>query len=45
VRLEASTKPHVHQKFEIFLDKYCIRNGLPKLQKEAKKGQKRAFIL
>jgi hypothetical protein len=38
VHLEASTKPHVHQKFEIFLDKYYIHNRLPKLQKQAKKG-------
>jgi hypothetical protein len=38
VRLEASTKPHVYQKFEIFLDKHCIHNGLPKPQKSLKNG-------
>jgi hypothetical protein len=38
MHLEASTKPHVHQKFEIFLDKYCIHNGLPKLQNRPKNG-------
>jgi hypothetical protein len=38
VRLEASTKPHVHQKFEIFWTNIASTMACPMSKKWAKKG-------
>jgi hypothetical protein len=38
VRLEASTKPHVHQKFEIFWTNIASAMGCPNSKNRAKKG-------
>jgi hypothetical protein len=38
VRLEASTKPHVHQKFEIFWTNIASTMGCPNSKNKPKKG-------
>jgi hypothetical protein len=38
VRLEASTKPHVHQKFEIFWTNIASTMGCPNSKNRPKKG-------
>jgi hypothetical protein len=38
VRLEASTKPHVHQKFEIFWTNSASTMACPKSKNGPKKG-------
>jgi hypothetical protein len=38
VRLEASTKPHVHQKFEIFWTNIASTMAYPNLKNGPKKG-------
>jgi hypothetical protein len=38
VRLEASTKPHVHQKFEIFWTNIASTMTCPKSKNRPKKG-------
>jgi hypothetical protein len=38
VRLEASTKPHVHQKFEIFWTNIASAMGCPNSKNRPEKG-------